>query len=90
MAQTYAAHGPAWTRPAQGAISITAGAARLTDGDGDPLTIRGLYVGGSGDVTVTHPDGSSVQYVGLAAGIVHPIAATHVTAATATGIVGIY
>jgi hypothetical protein len=73
-----------WTMPAQGAFTITAGAGALS------TPIRGLYVGVSGNVTVTHMDGTSVQYTNIAAGVVHPIAATHVTAATATGIVGVY
>lgn len=86
----YSPQGTDWIRPAQGAISITAGASALTKADGTRVTVRGLYVGVSGDVTVTHPDGSSVEYENLAAGVVHPIAATHVTAATATGIRGVY
>lgn len=84
MAKTYAPHGTDWTRPAQGAFTITAGAAALAH------TIRGIYVGVSGNVTVTLPSGDSVQFTNLAAGVIHPIAATHVTAATATGIVGVY
>lgn len=68
--------------PVLGVISITAGASALSE------EIRGIYVGVSGNVTVTHPDGSSATYVNLAAGIWHPIGATHVTAATATDILG--
>lgn len=90
MSQTYNPSDTSWTRPAQGAITVTAGASRLTDAAGAALTLRGLYVGVSGNATVTLPDGSSVEFTNLAAGVVHPIAATHVTAATATGIVGVY
>jgi hypothetical protein len=84
MAKTYNPDGTDWTRPAQGAFTITAGASALSH------TIRGIFVGVSGNVTVTLPSGDSVQFTNLAAGVVHPIAATHVTAATATGIVGVY
>jgi len=77
-------HGSSWIRPAQYAFVITAGASALAH------PIRGIYVGVSGDITVTTDGGDSVQFTNLAAGVIHPIAATHVTAATATGIVGVY
>lgn len=77
-------HSTDWTRPAFGAFTITAGADPL------PETTRGIYVGASGNVTLTMESGESVQFVALAAGVVHPFACTHVTAATATGIVGLY
>ena len=70
------------TKPAVGGFSITAGATALT------RPTRWLYVGTSGNVTVTLLNGESVEYLSLAAGVFHPIACTHVTAATATGIVG--
>ena len=73
-----------WTRPAQGAFTITAGASALCH------DIRGFYVGGAGNVTVTTLNGESVQFTNVLAGVVYPIAATHVTAATATGLVGLY
>ncbi len=82
--QSYNPNSMDLVRPAQGAIAITAGSSDLS------TEIRGLYVGVTGNVTVTHPDGTSVQYVGLAAGVIHPISATKVTAATATSIVGVY
>lgn len=73
-----------WTKPITGGFSITASANALT------RPTRGIYVGGSGNVTVTlSENGESVQFTNLAAGIIHPIAATHVTAATATGILGL-
>ena len=71
-------------RPAQYGFVITAGADALAH------VTRGLYVGVAGDVTVTLDGGDSVQFTNLAAGIVHPLACSHVTAATATGIVGVY
>lgn len=81
---TYDPRSTDWTRPAQGAFTITAGAGALSH------VIRGLYVGVAGNVTVTTMNGESVEFTNLVAGVIHPIAATHVTAATATGIVGVY
>jgi len=75
--------GTDWTRPAQGAFAITAGASALAH------EIRGFYVAVAGNVTVTTMRGESVQFVGVLQGVIYPIAATHVTAATAT-IIGLY
>jgi hypothetical protein len=70
---------------ARGAFAITAGATPL------PRLIRGLYVGGTGSVVVTMESGESVTLADLAQGVIHPIRATHVTAAGgATGILGFY
>lgn len=73
-----------WTRPAQGAFTVTAGASALEH------VIRAFYVGVAGDVTVTTLNGESVQFTNCIGGMIYPIAATHITAATATGIVGLY
>ena len=70
--------GSAW-----GAFSITPGASALA------TPTRGLYVGTQGNVTVTLLDGSSVTFNNLVPGVIHPIFCTHVTNATATGILGI-
>lgn len=79
-----------WTRPAQDAVVVSAGASVITNTAGDKVPFRGIYVGVSGNVTVTHVSGASVQYVGLAAGIIHPIAGTKITAATATSVVAVF
>lgn len=73
-----------WTRPATDGFAITPGAAAL------PHVTRGLLVGVSGNVTVTFIDGTSLTLPNLAAGVIHPLSVTHVTAATATGIIGLY
>ena len=70
--------------PGRGIFAITPGASPLFK------TTRGIYAGGSGDITVTMKDGTSGTFVGVAAGVVLPIQATHVTAATATSLVGVY
>lgn len=48
---------------------------------------RGVYVGTSGNITVTKPNGVAQQYKNLAAGIYHPIAGIGISAATALDIV---
>ena len=68
-----------------GVISVTKSDATEYD---PPL--RGLYVGVSGDVAVTFTDDTTVTYVGLVAGVIHPI--TNIkkilsTGTTATSIV---
>lgn len=53
---------------------------------------RGIYVGVSGDVKVNTIGGETVTFVGLVAGVIHPIRATRVyaTGTTATNIIGVY
>ena len=68
--------------PALDAVAITPSATPLAQ------PIRGLYVGGAGDVTVTTWRGTSVTFT-LPAGALLPLVCTHVTAATATGIRGL-
>lgn len=52
---------------------------------------RGIYCGASGDVTVTMEDGTAgIQFVGMAAGVIHPIRCTAITANSATGVVVLY
>lgn len=70
------------TRPAETADAIT---------PSDEVTFaptRGLYVGVSGDVAV-HIGGKDMLFVGLAAGVIHPLSVTKVLATdtTATDIV---
>lgn len=53
---------------------------------------RGIYVGASGNLKVTTVGGEEVTFTGIAAGVVHPIAAIIIwaTGTTATSIVGVY
>lgn len=69
------------------AEAVTAGASELT-GVSTHGPAHALYLGASGDVTIT-TDGESLAFAGLAAGVWHPMPPfTHVTAAgDATGIV---
>jgi hypothetical protein len=76
--------GTDWTRPAQYGFSITPGASPLEH------ATRGINVAVSGTVTVTFAGSGDTATLYLAAGVIHPLNVTHVTAATATGIVGLY
>jgi hypothetical protein len=78
-------------------VSATAPAVHafaITPANGADLSFvtRGLYVGVSGDVKVDTLGGDTVTFVGLAAGVIHPIRAKRVyaTGTTATDIVGVY
>ncbi|HET6446167.1 MAG TPA: hypothetical protein VFI27_16490 [candidate division Zixibacteria bacterium] len=65
----------------------------VTPHDTNDLTpTRGIYVGVSGDLKVDSLDGNAITFVGISAGIIHPISCTRVysTGTTATNIVAIY
>lgn len=70
-------------------------AAAITPSDSTDLgtPTRWLYLGVGGDVRVTLlDDANPVTFVGLAAGVVHPLRVKRVYAAqtTATNIIGVY
>ncbi len=67
----------------QGAFAITPGTALA-------IPPRAIYVGGAGTVTAAGQDGVSVTFSGLAAGQILPFRASAVSAATATGLLGLY
>lgn len=72
--------------PASRFVAVTASATPFANG-----ACRGIYVGVTGNITVTDPDGvTSAQFVGIAAGVIHPIQANALTAATATSVVIVY
>lgn len=80
-----------------GANQITSpamGASAITPSDSVDLvkSARGVYVGATGDLKVTLFGGSAATFVGLAAGMIHPIACTRIwaTGTTATSIVALY
>lgn len=50
----------------------------------------GIYVGVSGNVTCEFADGDTLEFVGLAAGVIHPIECMEVTAAAATSIIAVF
>lgn len=77
-----------------GSESPAVNAFAITPADGADLATvtRGIYAGGAGDLKVVTLGGDTVTFVGLAAGVIHPIRAARVfaTGTTATSIVGVY
>ena len=73
--------------PARNAMEITP-----HDTNDLALVTRGIYVGGAGNLKVETANGDVVTFVGLAAGMIHPIMCKQVysTGTTATSIVGVY
>lgn len=68
-------------------------AASVTPNDStDFEETRGVYVGTSGDLKVIMSDGGTVTFVGLAAGIVHPLQVTRIysTGTDADDILALY
>lgn len=53
---------------------------------------RGIYVGGTGNLSVILRGGDTVTFQNLVAGIIHPIQASRIrsTGTTATGIIAVY
>ena len=81
-----------WTD--QSILAPAADAVSITPHDTNDLAIvsRGIYIGGSGDLKVDMLDGATVTFVGLTAGIVHPIRVTRIydTGTTAISILAVY
>ncbi len=76
--------GPDATHPADNAVSVTP-----NDGADIPIRARALYIGGAGNVSLVTLGGSTVTFVGLAAGSILPVTTARVlaTGTTATNIV---
>lgn len=55
-------------------------------------TVRGIYVGGAGNVVAVNEAGTAVTFIGVPAGTILPIYANRVnsTSTTATSLVGLY
>jgi len=73
-------------------ITPPAAAEAITPADATYITpTRGVYVGVSGDLKVIMLDGTAVTFVGLAAGVIHPIVCVLIydTGTTATSIVAL-
>lgn len=79
---------PANGHSAQSAVSVvTSDSVNLVGGP-----TKGIYVGGTGDISLIMNDGSSITFTALAAGVVHSISAKRInaTGTTATGIIALY
>lgn len=83
MADPFATHSTSLSSPLDNAQPITPGAADLA------MVPRAVMVGADGTVTGTLANGVSVT-VPLLAGIVYPLRFRKITAAIATGIVGLW
>ena len=70
------------------------GAFAITKSDTTDFTfyVRGIYVGGAGDVVVVNMDGTTATFSSVPAGTVLPVKARRVnsTNTTATNMVGLY
>lgn len=83
MTDAFAGYGNVEWGPYENAAAVTPGAGALA------AVTRALYIGGAGNVTAT-VGGTSVVFTAVPVGIVLPVRATHVTAATATNIVALW
>ena len=84
MTDKFQSYGTGLDSPARGAFAIVPGSAELAD------ATRAIYVGGGGDVVATTVGGGTVTFVGVPAGSILPIRASHVlSASTATNMVGL-
>lgn len=72
--------------PFSGAIAVTAGASPISA----TKIIRGLIIGGAGNISFTCSDGTTIATHPVVAGQYIPGYITHVTAATATNILAVY
>lgn len=72
---------------ASGAFAIT-----KSDATDFRYYVRGIYVGGAGDVVVVNPDGTTCTFSSVPAGTILPVKARRVnsTSTTATNMVGLY
>lgn len=74
------------------APAYNAGAVTPHDTDELAFLTRGIYVGVSGNVVLVTASGDTITFVGLAAGMIHPIRAKIIksTNTTATSIVAVW
>ena len=72
--------------------SMKAFAISKSDSTDFAFLVRGIYVGGAGDVVVVNPDDTTVTFVGVPAGTILPVQARRVnsTSTDATNMVGLY
>lgn len=72
------------------ATTVTADAFAVTPDNSNAITAFGLYIGTTGDVTVTTSAGTDVTFVAVPAGQIIPLAVSKVksTGTNATNIVG--
>ena len=78
--------------PAYGAVAITPTNGLVLGYANGGKKIRGLWIGGAGNLKVTMGDGSVVTFVGINAGTLLPVCVKTVesTSTTATSILALY
>ncbi len=76
--------GPLETAPGQGAVAVTP-----SDTTKLSFVARGLWIGGAGDVSALHPDGSEVTYVGVSGLLPVCVSRVNATGTTATSIIAV-
>jgi hypothetical protein len=88
MADNFDTHHKGLASPADTAFAVTP-----NDSADLALYTRGIYVGVAGTVKVDMVNSGTVEFLNLAAGVIHPIRAKRiyatVTGSIATGIVGV-
>ena len=70
------------TNPAPLWVAISSGVAigpTTVDAQGNKLSIRGIYVESSGTAAMVDGKGTSLDFDGLAAGVVHPLCPSMIT-----------
>ncbi len=87
MPDLYASGSRDTNAPAASFFAITA-----SDSTSFSYTVRGIYVGGAGNVAAVTEGGTAVTFTGVPAGTILPIRAIRVnsTNTTATSLVGLY
>lgn len=86
MSDTFSDYPVTPTSPPVDGFSITP-----SDGSSLSVTTRGIYVGVAGNLKVVTAGGTTLTFVGLGAGMVHPLRVTKVfaTDTTADSIIGL-
>jgi hypothetical protein len=84
--------GPQDARSSYWGFAITkSDSINFTKADGTPLIVRGIYVGGTGDVVLVNPDLSTVTFTAVPGGTIIPCECVRInsTNTTATSMVGL-
>ena len=87
MADTFDTLSPGLESPADNAAAVTP-----DDNTDLGFVSRGLYIGGSGDISIITNGGQTITFVGVPTGVILPVRATRVraTGTTATNIVAMW
>jgi hypothetical protein len=86
MTDTFSSYSAVPNSPARYAAAITPSNTNLL-----PVYARGIYVGGSGNIALTTPNGDTVTFIGVLAGTILPVCVSQVfaTNTTATNLIAL-